>query len=189
MFINQYGPKTWNLVGCEIVGKRNFAGNEIQYNGRTVNGAGRRNFLVKISQEQYEQLNSLDTPWDVGQFAPNQMDPGAVPDSFMRLNISYYKEAPVVHYISNGIDTLLDEAHLDVLDRVNIVDLDIRVSEVRKQNRMGVWKVKPFVNEMWVTVTPDVFAEKYGSLKAASAGESVPVVTTVGGEDTDDLPF
>ena len=169
-----FGYKSIDLDDCELIGQRNFSGQEKTRNGRTVNGEGRRNFLVKITEEQFDMLH--DKGWDVGRFAAR--DPEVPPDCFLRVNISYYKSPPIVHYISNGVDTLLDEEHLRNLDYVNMERLDIRAAEVNKQKMDGTWVKKPFVTELWATVTADRFAARYSDL-------NVPHET----EDDGDLPF
>lgn len=155
-----FGYKSIDFDDCELIGKRNFAGNEVTKNGRTVNGAGRRNFLIKISEEQYDDL--LSKGWDVGRFA--EREPGVEPDCFIRINLSYYKNPPIVHMISNGVDTLLTEDRLVDLDHVNFERLDIRASEVNKQRIDGTWVKKPFVLEMWAVVTADRFKARYSYL-------------------------
>lgn len=172
-----FGYKSIDLDDCELVGKRNFSGNEITRNGRTVNGEGRRNFLVKITEEQYDML--LEKGWDVGRFAARE--PDVAPDCFMRINVSYYKNPPIVHYISGGVDTLLDEEHVRNLDYVNIERLDIRAAEVNKQKSDGTWVKKPFVTELWATVTADRFAARYSHLNESASESPLP--------EDDDTPF
>lgn len=155
-----FGYKSIDLEDCELIGKRNFAGNEITKNGRTVNSAGRRNFLVKITEEQYDILR--EKGWDVGRFA--ETEPGVAPDCFLRVNISYYKNPPIVHYIAGGVDTQLTEDRLGMLDTVNFERLDIRAAEVNKQKADGTWVKKPFVLELWATVTADRFVSRYSYL-------------------------
>lgn len=176
-----FNYKSIDLVDCELVGKRNFSGNEVVRNGRTVNGAGRRNFLVKISEEQFDILN--EKGWDVGRFAARDAD--VEPECFLRVNLSYYKNPPEIHYISDGVDTLLDEDHVRDLDYVNFERLDIRAAEVNKQKQDGSWVKKPFVTVLWATVTADRFAQRYSNLKPSQNGAQI----AVGEEDVGDYPF
>ena len=152
-----FGHKSIDFDDCEILNNRNFSGNEVVRNGRTVNGKGRRNFLIAITPDQYDELR--EKGWDVGQFAPQEE--GDDPNCFIRVNISYFKSAPEIHYISDGVDTLLREDQLDTLDHVNFEHVDIRCDEVNKQKVNGDWVKKPFVAVMWATVTPDRFRSRY----------------------------
>ena len=155
-----FGHKSIDFEDCNLLESRNFEGREIVKKGRTVNGAGRRNFLIEISQEQFDELS--EKGWDVGRFTPQTEDED--PICFIRVNISYYKSSPAVHYIVDNHDTLLDEEHLKTLDRVNFVRFDVRCDEVNKQKQNGDWVKKPFVRELWATVTADRFRERYSSL-------------------------
>lgn len=172
-----FGYKSIDLDDCELIGDRNFAGLEKIKNGRTVNGEGRRNFLVKITEDQFDMLR--EKGWDVGRFS--QQDPNKDPDCFLRVNISYYKNPPIVHYISSGVDTLLDEDHLRDLDCVNMKRLDIRAAEVNKQKMDGTWVKKPFVNELWATVTADRFRERYSNLNTSNSNSDDSI--------DEDVPF
>lgn len=152
--------KTVDLMGCTIVeGTRNFGGRERKnQNGKIVNNEGKRNFLLELDADAYEDFR--DKNWNVGCFAARNEN--EEPRYFLRVNVSWYKVAPTIHMISEGNDTLLDEAHVHLLDSVNILDLDIRCTAVNKQNiNTGEWKKNAFVDEMWVTVTPNRFASKY----------------------------
>lgn len=179
-----FGYKSIDLEDCEVIGKRNFAGEEILKNNRTVNSAGRRNFLVKISEEQFDILR--EKGWDVGRFS--EVEPGVPSDCFLRVNVSYYKNPPIIHYIADGVDTLLDESRLSMLDRVNFERLDIRASEVNKQKMDGTWVKKPFVLELWATVTADRFMSRYSYL---NEHEHVNPYTAPAADDSNDeeTPF
>lgn len=173
-----FGHKSIDLDDCELLDSRNFAGREIVKNGRTVNGEGRRNFLVKINQEQYDEL--FERGWDVGRFsAQNEEDE---PICFLRVNVSYYKAEPRIHYIVEGNDTLLPEDRIDILDRVNFERLDVRCDEVNKQKANGNWVKKPFVRELWATVTADRFRSRYAYLDPANKPEEPE-------NEADELPF
>ena len=183
-----YGYKCLNLDDCVIVeGSRNFAGREKMRNGRIVNGEGRRNFLVELTPDQYEDLKAHG--WDVGVFGADSQDRD--PTYFLRVNLSWYKAVPEVHYISKDksgrIDTILDEAHVSCLDRVNFERLDMTCDQVNKQDKNGNWVKKPYVAILWATVTPDRFRERYSDLQRAVQEEEAPVEEA--GEDDGELPF
>ena len=159
-----FGYKTVNLENCVIVnGTRNFGGRERtdRRTGRIMNNEGRRNFLIELDPDAYNAFSEEN--WNVGRFAPREE--GEEPNGFLRVTMSYYKAPPIVHMISEGVDTLLDEDRVHILDNVNILNLDMRCTAVNKQNKNGDWKKYAYVDEMWVTVTPDRFASKYASLR------------------------
>lgn len=178
--IAEFSFKTVNLENC-IIDRRNFSGNEVKRNGRTLNEEGRRNFLLILDPEMTEEFK--DRGWAVGKFA--QREEGVEPEGFLRINVSYFKQPPIIHYISNGVDTLLDESRLHILDKVNMENIDMRIVAVNKQNRDGVWQKRAFVDEMWITVTPDRFMEKYKNLRRSN---DEAVMANSPAED-DELPF
>lgn len=159
-----FGYKTVDLENCVIVnGTRNFGGRERtdRRTGRIMNNEGKRNFLIELDPEAYETFKEAN--WNVGRFAPREE--GEEPNGFLRVTLSYFKAPPIVHLISDGVETLLDEGRVHMLDNLNILNLDIRCTAVNKQNKDGEWKKYAFVDEMWVTVTPDRFASKYADLR------------------------
>lgn len=158
-----FGYKTVDLENCIIVnGSRNFAGREKTRNGRVMNSEGKRNFLIELDPEAYEEFK--ERGWNVGMFAAREE--GEEPNGFLRVTVSYFKTPPIIHLISNGVETgQLDESRVHMLDNMNILNLDMRCAAVNKQNKDGEWKKYAFVDEMWVTVTPDRFASKYANLR------------------------
>ena len=136
------------------------------------------------TEEQFDILR--EKGWDVGRFS--EVEPGVPSDCFLRVNVSYYKNPPIIHYIANGVDTLLDESRLSMLDRVNFERLDIRASEVNKQKMDGTWVKKPFVLELWATVTADRFMSRYSYL---NEHEHANPSTAPAADDSDDeeVPF
>lgn len=165
--IMDFGRKTVNLEDC-IIDRRNFGGCEIKRNGRVVNEAGKRNFLLLLKPEAAQEF--ADRDWNVGKFSPREED--VEPDGFMRVNVSYFKNPPIIHYISGNVVTDLDESRLHILDNVDMENIDMRIVGVNKQNRDGVWKKYAYVEEMWITVTPDRFASKYANLRKSDMMQS-----------------
>lgn len=160
-----FGYKSIDLDDCVIVDNtRNFSGREKKNRmGKTVNGEGRRNFCVELSEEQYLELK--ERGWDVSVFGAGAEDRD--PTYFLRVNLSWYKSKPEVHYISEQVDTLMDEEHVGILDMVNFERLDMKCQQVNKQREDGSWVKKPYVVIMWATVTPDRFRARYANLKPA----------------------
>lgn len=165
-----FGYKSVNLEDCRIVdGSRNFSGGERKRNGRTINTEGNRNFLIELDPDIYEEFKEQN--WNVGRFA--QREDGVEPNGFLRVTVSYYKAPPIIHLISDGVVTDLDEGRVHILDNMNILNLDMRCAVVNKQNRDGEWKKNAYVDEMWVTVVPDRFVSKYGNLRASREDEEI----------------
>lgn len=175
--IIDFGRKTVNLEDC-MIDRRNFGGGEVKRNGRVVNEAGKRNFLLILSPEATKEF--ADRDWNVGQFSPREE--GVEPEGFLRVNVSYYKNPPIIHYISGNIVTDLDEGRLHILDNVDMENIDMRIVGVNKQNKDGVWKKYAYVEEMWITVVPDRFASKYANLRKPMT-EASPV------SNDDECPF
>ena len=182
----RFGYKSIDLDDCIIVDNtRNFSGKEKKNRfGKIVNGEGRRNFLVELSEDQFHDLK--DRGWDVGVFGAEATDRD--PTYFIRVNVSWYKASPKIHYISEGIDTLLDESRVGDLDFVNFERLGVRCEQANKQKEDGSWIKKPFVRELWAEVTPDRFRARYANLqRAAQVNDSLPAEGEA--EDDGELPF
>jgi hypothetical protein len=165
-----FGFKNVSLEDCIIVeGTRNFSGNEKKdrNTGRIRNNEGNRNFLIELDPDVYEEFK--ERGWNVGRFAARE--DGVEPKGFMRVTVSYFKQPPIIHMISNGVDTPLGENRVHMLDSVNILSLDMRCTAVNKQNKDGEWKKYAYVDEMWVEVAPDRFATKYANLRRAEEEE------------------
>lgn len=182
----EYGYKSIGLDDCIIVdGQRNFSGKEKQRNGRIVNGEGRRNFLVELTEDQYNDLK--DHGWDVGVFGADKQDRD--PTYFLRVHVSWYKEDPLIHYISGDVDTLLDESRVGDLDYVNFKRLCMECTQVNKQDKNNNWVKKPYVRELWAEVTPNRFRERYANLRRAEQAYDIPDEPVNTEEDDGEPPF
>ena len=158
-----FGYKSVDLENCVIVDRsRNFGGRERKDNrtGRVTNNEGNRNFLIELTPDEYEEFKEQN--WNVGRFAAREE--GVEPNGFLRVTVSYFKVAPIIHLISDGVETMLDESRVHMLDNMNFLNLDMRCTAVNKQNRDGEWKKYAYVDEMWVTVAHDRFRDKYAYL-------------------------
>lgn len=182
-----YGYKCIDLDDCVIVDNtRNFSGKEKKNRmGKTVNGEGRRNFGVELTEEQYEDLK--ERGWDVAVFGAGMQDRD--PTYFLRVNLSWYKNPPEVHYISEQVDTLLDEAHVGNLDYVNFERLDMKCQQVNKQREDGSWVKKPYVIILWATVTPDRFRARYANLQRSVQDDAADDFAPAEEVDDGELPF
>ena len=166
MNIVRTGFKTIDLGNCEIV-SRNFAGAEIKRNGRIMNNAGMRNFLLLLDPDVAQEMEAAG--WRVKYFAKREDEDEA--QAFIKVNVSYRNTPPIIHYISDKVDTRLDEDRVKILDDVNIEDLDMRLNGSTRQDEDGKWRKTAYLDEMWATVTPDRFASKYANLKDGYSDE------------------
>ena len=162
MEIVRFGHKSVELEDCVIVSK-NFSGATVKHNGKIMNNEGVRNFLLLLPPDIAQELE--ERSWRVKYFAPKEE--GDEPQAFMKVNVSYRQTPPVVHYISDGVDTHLGENRVHMLDDVNIEMLDMRLSAFSRQDDDGVWRKSAFLDELWATVTPDRFAAKYANLRSS----------------------
>ena len=160
MRIVRTGFKTIDLEDCEIV-SRNFEGAEVKRNGRIMNNAGMRNFLLLLDPDAAQEMEAAG--WRVKYFAKREDEDEA--QAFIKVNVSYRNTPPIVHYISDKVDTRLDEDRIKILDDVNIEMLDIRLNGSARQDDDGTWRKTAYLDEMWATVTPDRFASKYANLR------------------------
>lgn len=163
-------PSQVFLGDCTIVERsRNFAGLERRNKyGDIVNSAGRRNFLIELDPDTYEVFKEKGL--NVGRFAPRDGEEES--NGFLRINVSYFKKDPVVTMVSEGVETLLTEDRIHILDDLNIEHIDVLCDIVNKQNkRTGEWTKQAFVDSIRVEVIPNHFAEKYAYLHNGGARE------------------
>ena len=157
-------PSQVFLGDCTIVDKsRNFSGAERRNRyGDIVNSAGRRNFLIELDPEVYEVFREKGL--NVGRFAPRDGEEES--NGFLRINVSYFKKEPIITMISEGVETVLKEDRIHILDEMDIASIDILCDIVNKQNkRTGEWTKQAFVDSLEVEVIPNHFAEKYAYLR------------------------
>ena len=140
---------------------RNFGGVEKKSGNRTVNTEGRRNFLLYITEEIAEQLKEFGC--EVRYTTPR--DDNDIARPFVSMNISYYLKPVEVHLISNGVDTLMDEAHLYQLNDVEFKNLGL-VVELGKEkvHNNGIKYIPMFISQIWAEITPSYFGTRYAYL-------------------------
>lgn len=142
---------------------RNFGGVEKKVGNRTVNGEGRRNFLLYVSEEVAEQMKEMGC--EVRYTTPR--DENDVPRPFVSMNLSYFLKPVEVHLISNGVDTLLDENHVYQLNDVDFKNLGLVVELGKeKEHQNGVKYIPMFVSQVWAEIVPSYFANRYSYLNS-----------------------
>lgn len=155
----------------EDVTNRNFAGVERRSRinpNQVVNSAGRRNFCVKLPFDIAEELK--DYGCDVKYTRPR--DENDEPRPFVQINVSYMFRPPEVHEIANGVDNVLDEAHIDELDRVEFGNLELLLEIGKEKMHNDGTKYRPlFANLIWAEIVPNYFQTKLANLRAPYQGD------------------
>jgi hypothetical protein len=155
------------------VRSRNFKGEEKkdQVTGRTVNGPGRRNFLLRISEDIAEELK--DHGCEV-KYTKVQ-NPNDVPEPYVSITVSYYLRPVEACVISNGVMTPLDEAHIGRIDNMDIKNMAIELEYGKEKIHQNGTKYIPlYAQQIWVEIVPSYFAEKYAYLNTSPMPEDQP---------------
>lgn len=159
----------------ENVRGRNFKGQEKRHQatGRIVNGEGNRNFLLYLDNETAEELAGYGC--EIKYTTPR--DENDIPKPFIQLIVSYYLKPVEVHTIANNVDTMLDEAHIKILDDVDFQNLGL-VLEFGKEkvHQNGVHYVPVYVSQIWAEITPNYFGARYAYLNNPGVEAEVPFV-------------
>ena len=149
----------------EQIRSRNFAGAEKRSKinpAQVVNSAGRRNFCVELTPEVAQEL--INYGCDVKYTRPR--DENDEPKPFVQINLSYMFRAPEVHEIANGVDNVLDEAHVEALDRVEFGNLELMLEIGKEKMHNDGTKYRPlFANLIWAEIVPNYFQTKLANLK------------------------
>lgn len=145
------------------VRSRNFGGEEKKHpeTGRTVNSAGRRNFLLYIPEEIAEELK--DRGCEVKYTKVRQ--PNDIPVPYVTVSLSYYLKPVEAYMISNGVTTPLDEAHVYMLNDVDFGNLCVELDFGKeKTHQDGTPYIPIFAQKIWAEIVPNYIAEKYGAM-------------------------
>ena len=161
------------------VRSRNFGGEEKKdrVTGRTVNSPGYRNFLLFINDEIAEELKAkgCEVKYTKGQ---NEND---VPMPYISVTVSYFLKPVEAFTISNGVPTALDEAHLYILNSIDIQNMCLELEYGKEKiHNNGVRYIPLYAQKIYAEMTPNYFAEKYNYMNRQ------PVVTPL---NTEEEPF
>jgi hypothetical protein len=131
---------------------RNFSGKGSPYNRE-----GDRNFNVVIEDPDLAQT-LIDEGWNLRQLPIR--NEGDEPNYRVEVKVSYKVKAPVVVLITGRKQVPLDEESINTLDFADIqsVDLMINPSAWEVNGKSGI---KAYLDEMYVVIRQDEFAEKY----------------------------
>jgi hypothetical protein len=140
------------LEDAEII-FRNFSGREGMYNRE-----GDRNFAVKLSKDQADQL--ANEGWNVKTLRAREED--EEPQPYLSVSVGYKGRPPTIVLITSRGRTHLDEDTVETLDNIDIqqADLIIRPYDWAVSGNTGR---KAYLQALYVVVNEDPLALKYGA--------------------------
>lgn len=146
-----------NIENAKI-GYRNFSGVAGPYNE-----AGERSFCVFLEKDLADKL--ADDGWNV-RCKPSKSDPEEL-TCYLEVKVEFRFTPPKIVLITGNEQQPLVESSVSVLDWSDIknVDLVINPYNWQRDNASGV---KAYLKTMYVTLSEDVFSEKYKSLGKSS---------------------
>lgn len=134
---------------------RNFSGEARQYNN-----AGDRNFNVKLSQEQANDLRKRG--FNVRTVGPNERYDE--PEYLMKVKVSYRFDAPNVNLISSRCTRRIDEATIGELDHVAVEKCDISIVGSNWVQPNGDHGVTAYLRSMYLTLREDPLDLEYAAM-------------------------
>lgn len=138
----------------------NFSGREFRYNP-----AGKRNFCISLPFDIAENMGNLG--WNVKM--PRDPESGQKP--FIQASINYNcspRLRPIVHMVTDRADITIHEDSIDDLDEANITSIDVVLRDFEYEPGAH----KAYVQELYVNVAENRFADKYRNRFASS--EDIP---------------
>lgn len=152
------------------VRSRNFGGEERRDRNnpnRVVNGAGKRNFLLYISDEIAEELSARGC--EVKFTTPRE--PNDVPRPYVSITVSYFLKPVEAYMISNGNPTVLDENSIYHFNSADIQNMCLELEFGKeKQHLNGTTYTPIYAQKLWVEVVPSYIASKFGHFMQPAAG-------------------
>ena len=146
------------MEGVRII-FRNFSGKEGQYNRE-----GDRNFAVLLDEPTAEAMAA--DGWNVKMLKPRDDDEDAVPQAYLPVAVNYKGRPPRIVMITSRNRTNLGEDHVDTLDWVDIINVDliVRPYEWTVNGKSGI---KAYLQSMYITIQEDPLEAKYSELDHA----------------------
>ena len=139
---------------------KNFAGRERKSPknpNQVINRAGQRNFCIIIEGEEAERLKA--DGWNVKSYESG--DEYDEPLYYIPVTVEYEKGyPPTVWMITKHNRTMLNAETIDALDYADIKTADIRINPSAWEVN-GKAGIKAYLQEMYVVIEEDRFAEKY----------------------------
>lgn len=165
------------------VRSRNFKGEEKKHpvTGRTVNSPGYRNFLLyDIPEDIAEELKNYGCEVKYSR-VQNEND---VPVPYVSIIVSYYLKPVEAYSFSNGMPTALDEAHIGLIDSMDIKNMCVELELGKEKTHLNGTKYVPlFAQKIYVEITPSYINEKFGMFSNPGAG------TVMDENDDGNVPF
>lgn len=134
---------------------RNFSGNEGRFNA-----AGKRNFCVRLSDEQAAMLE--DEGWAVKHLEPREEGDRRTP--YIKVNVAFGRIPPKIYLVTRAGRTPLNEETIGMLDYAEIANVDL-VIRPYNYDETGFKAPAAYVKTMYVTVVEDPLEEKYAEME------------------------
>ena len=131
---------------------RNFSGEVSQYNKN-----GDRSFCVVLEDPDYAQ-ELREAGWNVRIKAPKEDGDDTL--MYLPVKVRYTNFPPRIYTVVGRRKTLLDERAVSSLDYADIDDIDLVIRPYNWEVK-GEHGVSAYVDEMYVSVTPSAFGDKY----------------------------
>lgn len=144
------------MEGVKIV-FRNFTGKEGQYNRE-----GDRNFAVLLDDHIAEAM--AEDGWNVKWLKPREDDEDdATPQAYLQISVNFKGRAPRIVIITERGRTNLDEASVETLDWVDILNVDLIIRPYA-WDVSGKTGIKAYLQSIYVTIEEDPLERKYAEL-------------------------
>lgn len=152
-------PRDNNVImeGVRII-FRNFRGEEGPYNKK-----GERNFAVLLDEKVAADM--AEDGWNVKILEPREdAEEGEERQPFLPVALRYDVFPPRVVLVTSNNRTVLDEAAVQQLDNVDILNVDIIVRPYSWSGADGKSGIKAYVKTMYVTIEEDPLDKKYAEM-------------------------
>lgn len=149
-----YAPKGILQIDDARIIFRNFNGRAGKYNRE-----GDRSFSLVIPDDATAD-KLIELGWNVKIIPPREE--GEDPLRTLKVKVKFNDRGPIIHLVSNGVRTQLDEERIGILDNVDIlsVDMDIRPYHWEVNNERGT---TAYLQSMCLTQQVDRFAERFAN--------------------------
>lgn len=136
---------------------RNFTGTENQFNR-----AGARNFNIKLTKEQAEELKACG--WNVKTRAPREDAPeGSEEEYHLKVNVKLDgRKPPKIVLLSSRGKNQLQGDEVSMLDWAEIIKCDVVIRAYHYDIR-GEQGISAYLNSMYVEIFEDLLERKYAS--------------------------
>lgn len=146
-----------NIEGAQLRFK-NFSGK-----GDKFNPEGTRNFCVLIDPARVPEL--INQGWNIKYLKPKEE--GLEPVPYLKVNVAFANVPPNIYHVTkkqNGTNSTfrIGEEAVGSLDFADIENVDLTITPYH-YNFAGRTGVSAYLKTMYVTITPDAFAEKYAN--------------------------